>query len=90
MSVYVGFLTLILKIKQMKRTKLTDFILKNLQWTGIFLCEQIYWSRLGKTLNDIKNNIDDIETISHKNNDVIKGFLKENLNDRTLYKVELV
>jgi hypothetical protein len=73
----------------MKRTKLTDFILKNLQWTGIFLCEQIYLSRLGKTLNDIKNNIDDIETISHKNNDVIKGFSKENFNDRTLYKVEL-
>jgi hypothetical protein len=44
---------------------------------------------LGKTLNDIKNNIDDIETISHKNNDVIKGFSKENFNDRTLYKVEL-
>jgi hypothetical protein len=73
----------------MKRTKLTDFILKNLQWTGIFLCEQIYLSRLGKTLNDIKNNIDDIETISHKNNDVIKGFSKENFNDRTLYKVEV-
>ena len=55
----------------MKRTKLTDFILKNLRWTGIFLCEQIYWSRLSRTLNDIKKNIDDIEIISHKNNDVI-------------------
>ena len=74
----------------MKRTKLTDFILKNLRWTGMFLCEQIYWSRLSKTLNDIKNNIDDIETISHKNNDVIKGFLKETFNNRTLYKVEVV
>jgi hypothetical protein len=74
----------------MKRTKLTDFILKNLQWTGIFLCEQIYWSRLSKTLNDIKNNIDDIETISHKNNDVIKGFSKEKFNNRTQYKVEVV
>jgi len=74
----------------MKRTKLTDFILKNLQWTGIFLCEQIYWSRLSKTINDIKNNIDDIDTISHKNNDVIKGFSKENFNDRTLYKVDVV
>jgi len=50
----------------MKRTKLTDFILKNLQWTGIFLCEQIYWSRLSKSLNDIKNNIDDIETKYYK------------------------
>ena len=74
----------------MNRTKLTDFILKNLRWTGIFLCEQIYWSRLSKTLNDIKNNIDDIETISHKNNDVIKGFSKENFNNRTLYKVQVV
>jgi len=74
----------------MKRTKSTDFILKNLQWTGIFLYEQIYWSRLSKTLNDIKNNIDDIETISHKNNDVIKGFSKENFNNRTLYKVVVV
>ena len=74
----------------MKRTKLTDFILKNLKWTGIFLWEQIYLSRLSKTLNDIKNNIDDIDTISYKNNDVIKGFSKENLNDRTLYKVDIV
>ncbi len=74
----------------MKRTKLTDFILKNLRWTGIFLCEQIYWSRLSGTLNDIKNNIDVIEIISHKNNDVIKGFSKENFNNRTLYKVEVV
>ena len=74
----------------MKRTKLTDFILKNLRWTGIFLCEQIYWSRLSKTLNDIKNNIDDIETISHKNNDVIKGFSKENIDNRILYKVAVV
>ena len=74
----------------MKRTKLTDFILKNLRWTGIFLCEQIYWSRLSGTLNDIKNNIDDIEIISHKNNDVIKGFTKENFNNRTLYKVDVV
>jgi hypothetical protein len=74
----------------MKRTKLTDFILKNLRWTGIFLCEQIYWSRLSGTLNDIKNNIDDIEIISHKNNDVIKGFSKENFNNRTLYKVDVV
>lgn len=74
----------------MKRTKITDFILKNLRWTGIFLCEQIYWSRLSKTLNEIKNNIDDIETISHKNNDVIKGFSKEKFDNRTLYIVQVV
>lgn len=74
----------------MKRTKLIDFILKNLRWSGIFLCEQIYFSRLNKTLNVIKNNIDDIETISHKNNDVIKGFSKENFDNRTLYKVQVV
>ena len=74
----------------MKRTKLTDFILKNLRWTGIFLYEQIYWSRLSTTLNDIKYNIDDIEIISHKNNDVIKGFSKENFDNRILYKVTVV
>jgi hypothetical protein len=73
----------------MKRTKLTDFLLKKLQWTGIFLCAQIYWSRLSKALNDIKNNIDDIETISHKNNDVIVGVSKKNFNDRTLYEIEV-
>lgn len=71
----------------MKRTKLTDFILKNLRWTSIFLYEQIYWSRLSRTLNDIKNNIDDIEIISHKNNDVIKAVSKENFNNRTLWLI---
>jgi hypothetical protein len=74
----------------MKRTKLTDFILKNQRWIGMFLYEQIYWSRLSRTLNDIKNNIDGIEIILHKNNDVIKGFSKENFNNRTLYKVDVV
>jgi len=73
----------------MKRTKLTDFILKNLRWTGIFLWELIYFNRLSKTLEEFKNN-SDVETISHKNNDVIKSFSKELLGDRTLYKIELV
>lgn len=74
----------------MKRTKLTDFILKNLRWTGVFLWEQVYFSRLINTLDDFKKKLDDVETISHKNNDVIKGFSKENFNNRTLYKVEVV
>lgn len=74
----------------MKRTKLTDFILKNLRWTGIFLWDQVYLSRLSNTLDDFKRNLDDVETISHKNNDVIKSFSKENLGNRTLYKVEVV
>lgn len=74
----------------MKRTKLTNFILKNLRWTGIFLWEQVYFSRLSNTLNDFKRNLDGVETISHKNNDVIKGFSKENLGNRTLYKVDVV
>jgi|694.fasta_scaffold154181_5 hypothetical protein len=73
----------------MKRTKLTDFILKHLRWTGIFLWEQIYFNRLSKTLEEFKNNLD-VETISRKNNDVIKSFSKEILGDRTLYKVEVV
>lgn len=73
----------------MKRTKLTDFILKNLRWTGIFLWEQVYFSRLSNTLDVFKKNVD-VETISHKNNDVIKSFSKENLGNRTLYKVEVV
>jgi hypothetical protein len=72
----------------MKRTKL-DFILKNLQWTGIFLWEQIYFNGLSKTLDEFKNN-SDVETISHKNNDVIKSFSKQILDDRTLYEVEVV
>jgi len=71
----------------MKRTKL-DFILKNLQWTGIFLWEQIYFNGLSKTLDEFKNN-SDVETISHKNN-VIKSFSKQILDDRTLYEVEVV
>lgn len=74
----------------MKRNKLTDFILKNLRCSDIFLYEQIFWRRLCKTLNSIKNNIDDIEIISHKNNDVIKDFSKENINDRISYKIEVV
>jgi len=73
----------------MKRTKLTDFILKNLRWSSIFLWNQIYFNRLSKVLEEIKNN-SDVETISHKNNDVIKSFSKENLGNRTIYKVEVV
>jgi len=73
----------------MKRTKLTDFILKNLRWTSIFLWNQIYFNRLSKALEEFKNN-SDVETISHKNNDVIKSFSKENLGDSTIYKVEVV
>ena len=73
----------------MKRTKLTDFILKTLRWSGIFLWEQIYFNRLSKTLEEFKNN-SDVETISHKNNDVIKSFSKEILGNRTLHKVEVV
>ena len=73
----------------MKRTKLTDFILKNLRWTGIFLWEQVYFSRLSNSLDDFKGNVD-VETISHKNNDVIKSFSKENLGNIKLYKVEVV
>ena len=74
----------------MKRTKVTDLILKNLRWTGMFLWKQVYFSRLSNTLCDFKRNIDDVETISHKNNDVIKSFSKENLGSRTLYKVEVI
>jgi hypothetical protein len=74
----------------MKRTKLTDFILKNLRWTSIFLWNQIYFKRLSKALEEFKRNSDDVETILHKNNDVIKSFSKENLGDRTIYKVEVV
>ena len=73
----------------MKRTKLTDFILKNLRWTGIFLWEQVYFSRLSNALDDFKKNVD-VETISHKNNDVIKSFSKENLGNRTSYTVEVI
>jgi hypothetical protein len=73
----------------MKRTKLTDFILKNLRWTGIFLWNQIYFNRLSKALEEFKNN-SDVEAISHKNNDVIKSFSKENLGNRTIYKVGVV
>ena len=74
----------------MKRTKLTDFILKNLRWTSIFLWEQVYFSRLSNVMDDFKVNVDDVETISHKNNDVIKSFSKQNLGNRTLYKVEVI
>lgn len=73
----------------MKRTKLTNFVLCYLKWTGIFMYDIIYLCRLSKTLNDIKDNIDDIKTFSHKNNDVIKGFSKEIFNNRILYKVEV-
>jgi hypothetical protein len=73
----------------MKRTKLTDFILKNLRWTSIFLWNQIYFNRLSKVLEEFKNN-SDVEAISHKNNDVIKSFSKENLGNRTIYKVGVV
>lgn len=51
----------------MKRTKLTNFILKNLRWTGIFLYDPIYLGRLNRILNHIKYNIEDIEIISNKN-----------------------
>ena len=47
----------------MKRNKLTDFILKNLRWTGIFLWEPIYYSRLENVLYEYKTN-SNIETIS--------------------------
>lgn len=73
----------------MKRTKLTDFILKNLRWTNIFLWDQVYFSRLSNTLNDFKGNVD-VEMISQKNNDVIKNCSKENLGNITLYTVEVI
>ena len=73
----------------MKRTKLTNFILKNLRWTSIFLWEQVYINRLSNALDEFNGNTD-VETTSHKNNDVIKSFSKENLGNRTLYKVEVI
>jgi len=76
-------------MENMKRTKLTNFILKNLRWTSIFLWEQVYINRLSNALDEFNGNID-VETTSHKNNDVIKSFSKENLGNRTLYKVEVI
>jgi hypothetical protein len=40
-------------------------------------------------LEEFKNN-SNVEAISHKNNDVIKSFSKENLGNRTIYKVGVV
>ena len=74
----------------MKRTKLTNFILQKLRFTGIFLYDIIYFYRLTRTLNDIKNNIDDLEIISFKNNDVINYYSKEIINNETLYKISVV
>jgi len=76
-------------MENMKRTKLTNFILKNLRWTSIFLWEQVYINRLSNALDEFNGNTD-VETTSHKNNDVIKSFSKENLGNRTLYKVEVI
>lgn len=76
----------------MERTKLTNFILKNLQWTSIFLYEVVYYNRLNKFLSDIKDNIDNIENIeniSHENNDVIHEFSKDVSCGRILYRVEV-
>lgn len=72
----------------MKRNKLTDFILKNLRWTGIFLWEQVYFSRLNYLFKILKTE-KDIERLLKENPDLVKSFSKENLDNRTLYKVEV-
>jgi len=72
----------------MKRNKLTDFILKNLRWTGIFLWEQVYFSRLNYLFKSLKTE-KDIERLLKENPDLVKSFSKENSDNRTLYKVEV-
>lgn len=72
----------------MKRNKLTDFILKNLRFTGIFLWEQVYFSRLNYLFKSLKTE-KDIERLLKENPDLVKSFSKENSDNRTLYKVEV-
>ena len=72
----------------MKRNKLTNFILKNLRWTGMFLWEQVYFSRLNYLFKSLKTE-KDIERLLKENPDLVKSFSKENSDNRTLYKVEV-
>lgn len=61
----------------MKRTKLTDFILKNLRWTGVFLWYHVYFSRLSSVIREMKYNLDKIDSIVDRNGDVISGIEKD-------------
>lgn len=60
----------------MKRTKLTDFIIKNLKWTGVFLWYHVYFNRLSNVIREIKYNLDKIDSIVDRNGDVISGIEK--------------
>lgn len=60
----------------MKRTKLTDFILKNLKWTGFLLWDHVYLRRLSSVIREMKYNLDKIDTIVDENGDVISGIEK--------------
>ena len=72
----------------MKRNKLTDFILKNLRWTGVFLWVHVYFSRLNYLCKSLKTE-KDIERLLKENSDLVKNVSKEKVDDRVIYKVEL-
>ena len=59
----------------MKRTKLTDFILKNLKWVG-FLWYHVYFNRLSSVIREMKYNLDKIDSIVDRNGDVISRIEK--------------